>query len=70
MKSKAFVISETEEKPAGFSSFFRESLRELAAIHRANRSDDVEIRKLQSSTRKKLDRIRENLGLCSNNSVN
>ena len=62
MKTKAFVIPEVDEKPAGFAAFFRESLRELSAIHRANRSDDAEIRKLQSSTRKKLDRIWENLG--------
>ena len=61
MKTKALTISEMEEKPSGFTAFFRESLRELTAIHRANKADDAEIRRLQSSTRKKLDRIRENL---------
>ena len=61
MKTKALGISGLEEKPSGFAEFFRESLRELAALHRANKADDAEIRRLQSSTRKKLDRIRENL---------
>ena len=61
MKTKALAISDAEETPSGFSTFFRESLRELTAIHRANKADDAEIRRLQSSTRKKLDRIRQNL---------
>lgn len=61
MKTKALTISEMKEKTSGFSVFFRESLRELTALHRANKADDAEIRRLQSSTRKKLDRIRENL---------
>ena len=36
-------------------------MREMAALHRANKADDAEIRRLQISTRKKLDRIRETL---------
>lgn len=62
MKTKSVEISEPEERPSGFTAFFRESLRELTALHRANLSDAAEIRRLQSSTRKKLNRIRENLG--------
>ncbi len=61
MKTKSLVIADTGSRPSGFAAFFRESLRELAAIHRANVADNAEIRRLQSSTRKKLDRIRENL---------
>jgi hypothetical protein len=45
-----------------FASFFRASLRELTTLHQANKADAAEIRRLQTSTRKKLDRIWENLG--------
>jgi hypothetical protein len=61
MKAKALEILTVDEKSVGFAEFFRASLRELTALHRANKADDAEIRRLQTSTRKKLDRIRENL---------
>ena len=60
-KTKAATILENGVT-AGFTALFRASVRELAALHRANKADDVEIRRLQGSTRKKLERIRENLG--------
>lgn len=59
---KAATISENGVEEAEFGAFVRASLRELTTIHRANKADDAEIRRLQSSTRKKLDRIWENLG--------
>jgi hypothetical protein len=61
MKIKAATISENGAEEAKFGAFFRASMREMAALHRANQADDAEIRRLQISTRKKLDRIRENL---------
>ena len=35
--------------------------KELSAIRKANKGTDAEIRRLQTSTRKRLDRIQENL---------
>jgi len=61
MKTKAATISGNGTDEATFSAFFRASMREMAALHRANKADDAEIRRLQISTRKKLDRIRETL---------
>ena len=61
MKIKAATISENGADEVKFIAFIRASLRELTTLHRANKADDAEIRKLQISTRKKLDRIRENL---------
>ncbi len=61
MKAKAAVTLETSGDSGELTAFLRASLKELTAIHRANKAADTEIRKLQSSTRKKLDRIWENL---------
>jgi hypothetical protein len=61
MKTKAATISENGPEAAKFSMFIRASLRELTTLHRANKADDAEIRRLQISTRKKLDRFRGNL---------
>jgi hypothetical protein len=61
MKTKAATTSETNGDCGELAAFLRASLKELTAIHRANKAADAEIRKLQSSTRKKLDRIWENL---------
>lgn len=58
---KAAMISENGADETKFGAFIRLSLRELTVLHRANKADDAEIRRLQSSTRKKLDRIWENL---------
>ena len=60
MKTEVVALA-AEENPTGFAAFFRASLRELTTLHRANQAADAEIRKLQSSTRKKLDRIGQNL---------
>lgn len=62
MKVKSATIEENGAAAAEFSGFIRTSLRELTTLHRANKADAAEIRRLQSATRKKLDRIWENLG--------
>jgi hypothetical protein len=46
---------------AQFAAQLRGYLDELTLIRKANRSADAEIRQLRSATRKKFDRIRENL---------
>jgi hypothetical protein len=66
VKAKSNIV-ETPGSTEKFASFFRASLHELTALHHANKADDAEIRRLQSSTRKKLDRIWENLGQRSSN---
>jgi len=61
MKTKpARFQGETADEPP-FRAVIREGLKELAAIHKENKAADAEIRRLQTSTRKKLDRIRQNL---------
>ena len=62
MKVKSATIAENGADAAAFSGFIRTSLRELTTLHRANKADAAEIRRLQSATRKKLDRIWDNLG--------
>jgi hypothetical protein len=57
MKLKA--ISENGADETKFSAFLRAATREMTALHRANKVSDVEIRRLQISTRKTLDRIGE-----------
>jgi hypothetical protein len=61
MKTKVATISENGAEETKFSAFFRSSMREMAALHRANKASDAEIRRLQTATRKTLDRIRQNL---------
>jgi hypothetical protein len=58
---KTVEIQENETEAAQNSTLIREGLKELASIHKANKVTDAEIRRLQTSTRKKLDRIRQNL---------
>ncbi|HWF18274.1 MAG TPA: hypothetical protein VG754_03360 [Verrucomicrobiae bacterium] len=61
MKTKAATASKFNGDFGEYAVIIRDGLKELAAIHRANKTDDAEIRRLQSSTRKKLDRIWKNL---------
>ena len=61
MKMRAAVFSGNGAEELKFGEFLRASMREMTALHRANQADNAEIRRLQISTRKKLDRIRENL---------
>jgi hypothetical protein len=46
---------------AQFAAQIRGYLDELTLIRKANRATDVEIRQLRAATRKKFERIRENL---------
>ena len=46
---------------AQFAAQLRGCLEELTLIRKANRATDTEIRQLRAATRKKFDRIRENL---------
>ena len=61
MKVKSATVEENGADAVEFSGFIRTSLRELMTLHRANKADAAEIRRLQSATRKKLDRVWENL---------
>ena len=61
MKIKAATLLENGAETNKFGAFFRSTMREMTALHRANKTSDAEIRRLQASTRKKLDRIWENL---------
>jgi len=63
MKLKAAMISENGADETKFSAFLRAATREMTEIHRANKASDAEILRLQISTRKTLDRIREILRL-------
>ena len=55
------MLPENADDAAKFTAFLRAANREMAAIHRANKASDLEIRRLQISTRKILDRIQESL---------
>lgn len=46
---------------AQFTAQLRGCLEELTLIRKVNRTTDAEIRQLRTATRKKFDRIRENL---------
>ena len=46
---------------AQFAAQLRGHLEELTLIRKVNRATDAEIRQLRTATRKKFDRIRENL---------
>jgi hypothetical protein len=59
MKLKAAMISENGAEELKFTDFLRSATREMTTLHRANIVSDAEIRRLQISTRKKLDRIQE-----------
>jgi hypothetical protein len=61
MKAAAtFPRSETPVD-AQFAAQLRGCLEELTLIRKVNRTTDAEIRQLRAATRKKFDRIRENL---------
>lgn len=58
---KSITAQDTEADASRQLALIKEGLKELAVIHKANQATDVEIRRLQASTRKKLNRIREDL---------
>ena len=59
MTTKAAALNDAQA--ARYSEIIADALKEISAIHKRNKTLDVEIRRLQSSTRKRLERIRENL---------
>jgi hypothetical protein len=61
MKIKLTDAHAADIAAANLSLLLRDSIKELAALHKENDAMSTEIRKLQVSTRKKLDRIEENL---------
>ena len=58
---KKTSIPATDATELNFLPALNIAIKELSAIRRANRATDAEIRRLQTSTRKKLGRIQENL---------
>ncbi len=58
---KKTSIPATDATELNFLPALKIAIKELSAIRRANRATDAEIRRLQTSTRKKLGRIQENL---------
>ena len=61
MKIATTVPPDAVRVDAQFAAQLRGCLDELTVIRRLNRTADAEIRQLRASTRKKFDRIRENL---------
>jgi hypothetical protein len=61
MKVKDAIVPASATDESRFLALIRKGLKELTEIRRLNKATDAEIRRLQASTRKKLDRIEENL---------
>lgn len=61
MTTKAAAVLTAEDQIAPYANVIAAAAKELAAIRKANKALDAEIRRLRSSTRKSLDRIEENL---------
>jgi hypothetical protein len=61
MKEATTLPRDEQRAEARFAAQLRNCLDELALVRKANRVTDIEIRQLRAATRKKLDRIRENL---------
>ena len=55
------TISEEDADMANYLTVIKGAMKELSEIRKANRVTDAHIRRLQTSTRRKLCRIRENL---------
>ena len=61
MKTATATLNGDKAELAGFTTLIKAAMKEVSEIHKANKAQNAEIRRLQASTRKKLDRIRENL---------
>ena len=59
MATKTATLPEADMM--NYLTVLKAAIKELSEIRKANRATDAEIRRLQSSTRKKLGRIEENL---------
>ena len=58
---KALAANRTSEQDAKYRAEIDECISEIAAIRRHMKKTDAEIRRLEASTRRKLDRIRAHL---------
>ncbi|MBI4657801.1 MAG: hypothetical protein HY735_02940 [Verrucomicrobia bacterium] len=61
MTTKATVTNGLTEREAKYLAHIDDCLAEIATIRREMKKTDAEIRRLEASTRRKLDRIRANL---------
>jgi hypothetical protein len=61
MKTATATLNGNKAELADFSTVIQAALRELSGIRKANKATDAEIRRLRTSTRRKLGRIQENL---------
>ena len=61
MTTKTAIARETEADVSGYLGALNTAVKEFSQIRQANQTTDAEIRRLRTSTRKKLGRIRENL---------
>ena len=61
VKAAEFVFNGGKSDVADFAGLIKSATKELAEIRKSNRTSDLEIRRLQAATRKRLGRIRENL---------
>jgi hypothetical protein len=61
MSTKATVTSPVEDEIASYADVIEAATKELSVIRKANKAIDAEIRRLRASTRKRLERIQENL---------
>lgn len=61
MKPATATLNGDKAELADFSAVVKAAMRELLGIRKANKKTDAEIRRLRTSTRKKLCRIQENL---------
>jgi hypothetical protein len=61
MKTATATFNGDKAGMADLSTVIKAAIRELSGIRKANKVTDAEIRRLRTSTRKKLCRIQENL---------
>ena len=61
MTTKTATVTPTEAEMNNYLDVLDTAMKELSDIRKANKATDAQIRRLRTSTRKKLSRIRENL---------
>jgi hypothetical protein len=61
MKTKTVVADGVEIDTARLSGLLKEAVKEMQALHKANKATDTEIQRLRTATRKNLSTIRKNL---------
>ena len=61
MTTKTATATPTEAEMSNYLDVLNAAMKELSEIRKANKTTDAQIRRVRTSTRKKLSRIRENL---------